>query len=86
MKKIYYRNLKNAEDAHLQSIQALVSIFKKGNNYLVPFDESILNDSKTQLHSLQLKKYLDNGPIIGIFKTELKLPRPVAEVLSNQSE
>ena len=51
--------MKNAEDAHLQSIQAFVNIFAKGNNYLLPFDESILNDSCTQLLSLQLKNYLD---------------------------
>lgn len=59
LRRIYLRNLKDAKDAHLQSIQAFSKIFSTGNNKLIPFNEDVLSDPWTQMYSLQLKNFLD---------------------------
>lgn len=56
---IYFRNMKDAKDAQLQSIQAFMKIFSKESNELIPFSEAILSESLTQELSMQLKNLLD---------------------------
>ncbi len=59
LRSIYIRNLKDAKDAQLQSIQAFMKIFSQGSNELIPFSEAILSDPLAQKLSIQLKNLLD---------------------------